>query len=238
MIVLLICLPPPTPVRDKKQTDEDFDKEMQKYNQKLQEMEEKITTGKLRRGYILTGYNSDRMVAVRSFKKEAKNPPVRDRIEILKKQDKRNKEISEEKTVLDVRSYVSRIPFEELVKGKITCYEEDLLYHALFMDLNTEQQKVIVPGDYSYLSYENSWNAVKKFGKDERAYVLRKTLLNKVAGHLSLSFNAKLFFDWLEEYEPGKLAKIQKPHDATYQKREKKIDEQVKQIEETVSENK
>lgn len=189
--------------------------------------EDKERARSFKKGYHAT---LDREIYICPKSSDGKSPEST-AIKELKDKDKRNKEISEEKTLTDVREYIKGIPVKELSAGEITDHERTCMLYFLIKELERDQQKELVKFDGWHIPDATAWTLAASCLPDEQAYIYRCTILNEIGNRTRKDDQTAIFLHWVDERTPGKVAQIEQSHQETYLKRKEKIDAKIAEIE-------
>ena len=146
-------------------------------------------------------------------------------VEKLEKQDKRNKEIAQEKTVEDTKKQIVEIDMSERKFGQD---EDKMMYFFLLSSLRKEhftEFGIEDKGSYYYLTGEDKMRIIENLTAKQKAIIRRDFLLANFKDAYGDNTVASLLLAFAQKHMPEQLADIKNGHNEVYEKRHLRIEE-------------
>lgn len=146
-------------------------------------------------------------------------------VEKLEKQDKRNKEIAQEKTVEDTKKQILEVDMSERKFGQD---EDKMVYFFLLSSLRREhftEVGIEDKGSYYYLTGEDKMRIIENLTAEQKAVIRRDYLIANFKDAHGNNAVATLLLDFAEKHMPEELANIQNGYNEIYEKRHQRIEE-------------
>ncbi len=153
-------------------------------------------------------------------------------LEKLRQKDRRNSEIAEEKTCSQVRAEIKNMEKPVFSGGEISDFERELVLYVLLKALPKEQWSYLHEDEESYfLDDEAAWAVIKNATPEQKAYIVRCIILNKVGNHTRRDAQMELFFQWVNTIDPQIVPAAELQFQEEYLKRHEKIAARIAEIE-------
>jgi ParB family chromosome partitioning protein len=226
---------PQKPLADDFDSTEEYNEAVQEYEadvidykDSIESIEKMEAEGKIQRLVDVT--NTTPTICYRVIPDED-HEPQEDPVVKMKAKDLRNKEISIEKTVAEVKQFTSEKSFPDT---DFTEREEVLLYFVLFSSLRRRE--------FNKFGLKDPWGVTdeQKIKLAEKLTVKQKTTLKReyISSHLSGATGAGKLAELLIEFSmmhfPDDVSGIKQQHDDVYEKRHKSLTERIKAAEQPV----
>ena len=146
-------------------------------------------------------------------------------MEKLDKQDKRNKEIAQEKTVEDTKKQIVEVDMSERKFGQD---EDKMVYFFLLSSLRKEhftEFGMEDKGTYYYLTGEDKIRIIENLTAKQKAIIRRDFLLANFKDAYGNNAVASLLLAFAQKHMPEELANIQNGYNEIYEKRHQRIEE-------------
>lgn len=146
-------------------------------------------------------------------------------VEKLEKQDKRNKEIAQEKTVEDTKKQIVEVDMSERKFGQD---EDKMMYFFLLSSLRKEhftEFGIEDKGTYYYLTGEDKMRIIENLTAKQKAIIRRDFLLANFKDAYGNNAVASLLLAFAQKHMPEQLADIKNGHNEVYEKRHLRIEE-------------
>lgn len=165
------------------------------------------------------------------FKKQTDKQDTTDKIFELKEKDKRNQELVVENTVKDLKGEMEKIEFKEI----LTETEKKLFYYYILESLKTKYFSVFGFADKYYLSSEDRLKIVDNLDEIKESLIIQCFLFEKMKSvSPALPELNKIeidnFLQFATLHLPDQTKSIQKKYRDVYEKRKKRIKEQIKSL--------
>ncbi len=153
-------------------------------------------------------------------------------LEKLRQKDRRNAEIAEEKTCEQVRTEIKEMDRAVLSGGGISDFERELVLYVLLKALPKEQWIYLHDDEESYFLNDGAaWSVIKNATPEQKAYIVRCSILNKVGDHTRKDAQMELFFQWVNTIDPQIVPAAELRFQEEYLKRHEKIWARIAEIE-------
>lgn len=144
-------------------------------------------------------------------------------MEKLEKQDARNKEIAEEKSIDDTKKKILEVNMSDT---KFSADEERMVYYFLLSSLRKEHYSELgIDSTNHYLSEELKMKIVSNLNARTKAIIRRDYLLEKFKDTRRGTTVATMFHDFAKKHMAEELAEIENIHNEVYDKRHRRIEE-------------
>lgn len=154
------------------------------------------------------------------------------KLEKLRQKDRRNAEIAEEKTCSQVRAEIKNMDKSVLSDGEISELERELVLYVLLKTLPKEQWTYLRKDEKKYyLDDETAWDVIKNATPEQKAYIVRCNILNKVGDHTRKDAQMELFFQWVSTIDPQIVPAAELQFQEEYLKRHENITARIAEIE-------
>ena len=148
-------------------------------------------------------------------------------IEKLEKQDKRNKEIAQEKTVEDTKKQILEV---NMTETKFGADEDRMIYFFMLPFLRRvhfEAMGIEAKDTYYYLNDEDKMNIIANLTAKQKAIIRRDFLISNFKNASGSNATASLLLDFAKKHMTDQLADIQNGHNEVYEKRHLRIEEKI-----------
>ena len=159
---------------------------------------------------------------------ETKEDPIAKLID----KDKRNKEISIEKTVADVKAYISDKSFPDSI---FSDREEMLLYFVMFSTLRRSEYRKFGLQDPWLISDEKKIKLAEKLTVQQKTTLKRDYISSYLSGANGAGKLSELLMEFASLHFPDAVGAIKKQHDDVYEKRHKSLSERIQAAEKTIN---
>lgn len=165
------------------------------------------------------------------FKKQTDKQDTTDKIIELEEKDMRNQELAIENTVKDLKGEMEKIEFKEI----LTETEKKLFYYYILESLKTKYFSVFGFADKYYLSSEDRLKIVDNLDEIKESLIIQCFLFEKmksVSPALPESNKIEIdnFLQFATLHLPDQTKSIHKKYREVYEKRKKRIEEQIKSL--------
>ena len=144
-------------------------------------------------------------------------------MEKLEKQDARNKEIAEEKSIDDTKKKILEV---NMCDTKFSADEERMVYYFLLSSLRREHYSELgIDNTDYYLTEELKLKIVSNLNARTKAIIRRDYLLDKFRDTKRGTAVATMFHDFAKKHMADELAEIENTHNEVYDKRHQRIEE-------------
>lgn len=230
------CPTPPTvPQAEYFDTDEEYQQAKDEYEEKLieyqvesAELYQKYENGEIKmfakigtRGVSL-GYVHNSSTNITEG--QAETPLIK-----LTKQDERNKEIENEKTIAETKSLIQEI---DLTSSEFTALEERITYFAMLKQLRSEHFELmgIEQGGKYYLSDKERLQIAMNLTETQKTIIRRDFIFNTFKDAYRDDVTAELLLAFAEQHASDRLVEIKSKHNEVYEKRHQRITEKIDAI--------
>ncbi len=229
---------PESPQREEDETDEeyaeavqDYQEEMQEYNDKCAGLLAKVETGEISlaimvgRNDVTLGYKA---VPVEQREDGSAFTAI---IADLKAKDVRNKEIAVEHTIADTKEQIKKV---DITEAKFSNEEDKMIYFFLLSSLRREHYEAVGLTDrdpYKALDDTEKMAIIAKLNAKTKAIIRRDFLIDNFQGAYRTNAISGLMFAFAKKHMPDEFAAIESQHYEIYEKRHKKLEERIAQLE-------
>ncbi len=218
---------PTPPVAEDFETDEEYQEELAEFIEDTTKLTEQYQNGEIKM-YALIGTRGVTLSyrdisSASSSTSVAETPLVK-----LQNQDKRNKEITIEKSIADTKELVKGL---DVTQGEFSALEEQITYFAMAKALRRENFGKVGIEDKYYLTDEDRWTLVYNLTDEKRTIIKRDFILSTLSDAQRGNYTAVMLFGYAEQHAEEQVKEIQATHDAVYEKRHERILEKITAIE-------
>ena len=229
---------PYAPQREEDDTDEeyadmvqDYQEEMQEYYTERAELLSKSEAGEITL-YIWVGRNDVTLgyKAVPVEQREDGNAPAV-KIAELEAKDVRNKEIAVEKTIADTKERIKKV---DITEAKFSNEEDKMIYFFLLSSLRREHYEAVGLTDrdpYKALNDTEKMAIIAKLNAKTKAIIRRDFLIANFQGAYRTNAISGLLFAFAKKHMPDEFAAIESQYNEIYEKRHKRLEERIAQLE-------
>lgn len=165
----------------------------------------------------------DKSITLKYQKLTKQFDPIQDKLRQLTQKDKRNKEISVENTIADVKKELGETDFGQ---NDFSTFEEELLYFCMLSTIRKEDfQKLGINSDNYSLTDEQKMSIIKNLTEETKALIRRTYIMDGLKDSFGTSVKSDLLVEFAKQHIPEKLTEIKSKHLSTYEKRNQKIEE-------------
>lgn len=165
----------------------------------------------------------DKNITLKYQKLKEQYDPIKDKLEQLTEKDNRNKEISVENTIADVKQELKKT---DLTQNDFSVFEEELLYFCMLSAIKKEDfPKLGIESDHYSLTDEQKISIIKNLTEESKALIRRSYIMDGLKDSFGTSVKSDLLVEFAKQHIPEKLVEIQNKHLSTYEKRNQKIEE-------------
>lgn len=208
----------------------EYEKELSEYKEECEDVNRRSEAGEITL-YVTIGHNDISLcyvenAQVQAVAGEAKETVVSP-IEKLEKQDKRNKEIAQEKTVEDTKKQILEV---DMTETKFGADEDKMIYFFMLPFLRREHFEAMgieAKETYYYLNDEDKMNIIANLTAKQKAIIRRDFLISNFKNASGSNATASLLLDFAKKHMPDQLADIQNGHNEVYEKRHLRIEEKI-----------
>lgn len=208
----------------------EYEKELSEYKEECEDVNRRSEAGEITL-YVTIGHNDISLcyvenAEVQAVAREAKDAVVSP-IEKLEKQDKRNKEIAQEKTVEDTKKQILEV---DMTETKFGADEDRMIYFFMLPFLRREHFEAMgieTKETYYYLKDEDKMNIIANLTAKQKAIIRRDFLISNFKNASGSNATASLLLDFAKKHMPDQLADIQNGHNEVYEKRHLRIEEKI-----------
>lgn len=217
---------PVKPSREDYDNTDDFNADMHEfyneygdYESAVKDLNSLFEQGRLKM-YACLG---DKSITLKYQKLTKKFDPIQDKLKQLAEKDNRNKEISVENTIADIKQ---ELKDTDLTKNDFSAFEEELLYFCMLSTVKKEDfDKLGIESDRYSLTDEQKMSIIKNLTEETKALIRRCYMMDGLKDCFGTSVKSDLLVEFAKQHIPEKLSEIQNKHTSTYEKRSKKIEE-------------
>ena len=206
----------------------EYEKELSEYKEECEDVNRRSEAGEITL-YVTIGYNDISLCYVENVKMQAvageTKETVVSSIEKLEKQDKRNKEIAQEKTVEDTKKQILEV---DMTETKFGADEDRMIYFFMLPFLRREHfvaMGVETEETYYYLKDEDKMNIIANLTAKQKAIIRRDFLISNFKNAAGSNATANLLLKFAEKHMPEELATIKNGYNEVYEKRHQRIEE-------------
>ena len=230
---------PEAPQREEDDTDEeyaeivqDYQEEMQEYKEDCDELRAKYDEGKItlyiviRQDDVTLGY----MEVPEEENVDGHAPAVKI-IADLKAKDVRNKEIAVEKTIADTKEQIKKV---DITEAKFSNEEDKMIYFFLLSSLRREHYEAVGLTEreaYAPLTDKDKMAIIAKLNAKTKAIIRRDFLIDNFQGAYRTNAISGLLFAFAKKHMPDEFAAIESQYNEIYEKRHKRLEERIAQLE-------
>lgn len=208
----------------------EYEKELSEYKEECEDVNRRSEAGEITL-YVTIGYNDISLCYVENAEMQAVAGEAKDAvvspIEKLEKQDKRNREIAQEKTVEDTKKQILEI---DMTETKFGADEDRMIYFFMLPFLRREHFEAMgieTKETYYYLKDEDKMNIIANLTAKQKAIIRRDFLISNFKNASGSNATASLLLDFAKKHMPDQLADIQNEHNEVYEKRHIRIEEKI-----------
>lgn len=208
----------------------EYEKELSEYKEECEDVNRRSEAGEITL-YVKIGYNDISLCYVENAEIQAVAGEAKDAvvspIEKLEKQDKRNKEIAQEKTVEDTKKQILEV---DMTETKFGADEDRMIYFFMLPFLRREHFEAMgieTKETYYYLKDEDKMNIIANLTAKQKAIIRRDFLISNFKNASGSNATASLLLDFAKKHMPDQLADIQNGHNEVYEKRHLRIEEKI-----------
>lgn len=197
----------------------EFYNEYGDYETAVKELNSLFEQGRLKM-YVCLG---DKSITLKYQKLTEKFDPIQDKMKQLEEKDNRNKEISVENTIAEIKQELKET---DLTQNDFSVFEEELLYFCMLSTIKKEDfPKLGIESDRYSLTDEQKMSIIKNLTEETKAFIRRIYMMDGLKDCLGTSVKSDLLVEFAKQHIPEKLSEIQNKHRSTYEKRSQKIEE-------------
>ena len=208
----------------------EYEKELSEYKEECEDVNRRSEAGEITL-YVTIGHNDISLCYVENAEVQAVAGEAKDAvvspIEKLEKQDKRNKEIAQEKTVEDTKKQILEV---DMTETKFGADEDRMIYFFMLPFLRREHFEAMgieTKETYYYLKDEDKMNIIANLNAKQKAIIRRDFLISNFKNASGSNATASLLLDFAKKHMPDQLADIQNGHNEVYEKRHLRIEEKI-----------
>ena len=208
----------------------EYEKELSEYKEECEDVNRRSEAGEITL-YVTIGHNDISLCYVENAEVQAVAGEAKDTvvspIEKLEKQDKRNKEIAQEKTVEDTKKQILEV---DMTETKFCTDEDRMIYFFMLPFLRREHFEAMgieAKETYYYLKDEDKMNIIANLTAKQKAIIRRDFLISNFKNASGSNATASLLLDFAKKHMPDQLADIQNGHNEVYEKRHLRIEEKI-----------
>lgn len=208
----------------------EYEKELSEYKEECEDVNHRSEAGEITL-YVTIGHNDISLCYVENAEVQAVAGEAKDAvvspIEKLEKQDKRNKEIAQEKTVEDTKKQILEV---DMTETKFGADEDRMIYFFMLPFLRREHFEAMgieTKETYYYLKDEDKMNIIANLTAKQKAIIRRDFLISNFKNASGSNATASLLLDFAKKHMPDQLADIQNGHNEVYEKRHLRIEEKI-----------
>ena len=208
----------------------EYEKELSEYKEECEDVNRRSEAGEITL-YVTIGHNDISLCYVENTQIQAVTGEAKETvvspIEKLKKQDKRNKEIAQEKTVEDTKKQILEV---DMTETKFGTDEDRMIYFFMLPFLRREHFEAMgieAKETYYYLKDEDKMNIIANLTTKQKAIIRRDFLISNFKNASGSNATASLLLDFAKKHMPDQLADIQNGHNEVYEKRHLRIEEKI-----------
>lgn len=161
----------------------EYEKELSEYKEECEDVNRRSEAGEITL-YVTIGYNDISLCYVENAEMQAVAGEAKDAvvspIEKLEKQDKRNREIAQEKTVEDTKKQILEI---DMTETKFGADEDRMIYFFMLPFLRREHFEAMgieTKETYYYLKDEDKMNIIANLTAKQKAIIRRDFLISSI----------------------------------------------------------
>lgn len=208
----------------------EYEKELSEYKEECEDVNRRSEAGEITL-YVTIGHNDISLCYVENAEIQAMAGEAKDAvvspIEKLEKQDKRNKEIAQEKTVEDTKKQILEV---DMTETKFGADEDRMIYFFMLPFLRREHFEAMgieAKETYYYLNDEDKMKIIANLTAKQKAIIRRDFLISNFKNASGSNATASLLLDFTKKHMPDQLADIQNGHNEVYEKRHLRIEEKI-----------
>lgn len=208
----------------------EYEKELSEYKEECDDVNRRSEAGEITL-YVTIGHNDISLCYIENTEVQAVAGEAKDAvvspIEKLEKQDKRNKEIAQEKTVEDTKKQILEV---DMTETKFGADEDRMIYFFMLPFLRREHFEAMgieTKETYYYLKDEDKMNIIANLTAKQKAIIRRDFLISNFKNASGSNATASLLLDFAKKHMPDQLAGIQNGHNEVYEKRHLRIEEKI-----------
>lgn len=208
----------------------EYEKELSEYKEECEDVNRRSEAGEITL-YVTIGHNDISLCYVENAEIETVAGEAKDAIvspiEKLEKQDKRNKEIAQEKTVKDTKKQILEV---DMTETKFGADEDRMIYFFMLPLLRREHFEAMgieTKETYYHLKDEDKMNIIANLTAKQKAIIRRDFLISNFKNASGSNATASLLLDFAKKHMPDQLTDIQNGHNEVYKKRHLRIEEKI-----------
>lgn len=208
----------------------EYEKELSEYKEECEDVNRRSEAGEITL-YVTIGHNDISLCYVENAQVQAVTGEAKETvvspIEKLEKQDKRNKEIAQEKTVEDTKKQILEV---DMTETKFGTDEDRMIYFFMLPFLRREHFEAMgieAKETYYHLKDEDKMNIIANLTAKQKAIIRRDFLISNFKNASGSNATASLLLDFAKKHMPDQLADIQNGHNEVYEKRHLRIEEKI-----------
>ena len=201
-----------------------FEQKNEEYTRKVEELNRKKEEGRIKT-YVKVGQTEPELCYVEINKKET--APVT--IETLQERDKRFKQLSVEKIVVDTKKVVRENDYPE---SPFTQYEDGMMYFIMLTKLQRKHYPLCGIKDQPIRLDEKQRMKIVAKLTDAQKTVIKRDFINYFLCEDAYGDNSasKLLRDFANMHFPDQYGLAKATHEEEYQKRHERLDERIKEM--------
>lgn len=219
---------------EKKETLKEYENEVQEYNDFMEDLKEKEKEGTLTRYALIRDKKVEFQYQIHEVKDEKEE--LQKQLKTLNDKDKRNKELKVINSIKDTKMFVEQNNIS--ITKPLSENENKYLYFFLLDSIDSKhlQNFNIEKG---YLNDKQKIIILEQGLTEEQKIIIKRDfLLKKFNSAFGGSTISTLYMEFIKEHYPNDVDKIEKKYTEVYNKRFKKIKEQMTSIEKQLKKSK
>lgn len=219
---------------EKEETLKEYENEVQEYNDFMEDLKKKEKEGTLTRYALIRDKKVEFQYQIHEVKDEKEE--LQKQLKTLNDKDKRNKELKVINSIKDTKMFVEQNNIS--ITKPLSENENKYLYFFLLDSLDSKhlQNFNIEKG---YLNDKQKIIILEQGLTEEQKIIIKRDfLLKKFNSAFGGSTISTLYMEFIKEHYPNDVDKIEKKYTEVYNKRFKKIKEQMTAIEKLMKKNK
>ena len=225
--VVECCRECPTPPNAEEfETDEEYQDELAEFMQETTEITEKYQKGEVKMYALISTRGVT--LSYRSASSGTTSTAPETPLAKLQNQDKRNKEITIEKTIADTKELVKGL---DITQGDFSILEEQAMFFTMAKQLRRENfTKVGIDSERYYLTDCDRWHLVQSLTEEQKTIIKRDFIINTFSEAQRGNYTAVMLNQYTEQHAEEQVKEIRATHDAVYEKRHERIMEKITAI--------
>ncbi|MFI3306523.1 MAG: ParB/RepB/Spo0J family partition protein [Rikenellaceae bacterium] len=217
---------PTPPLAEECESAEEYQDELLQYTAASDEISEKYHRGEVTMYALI----SSRGVSL-SYRpnNDSTNGTPETPIVKLQSQDKRNLEISQEKSIADIKDMVKKL---DVTQGEMTLFEDQIIYFSMSKSLRREHFGAVgVDPEKLYLTDEDRWHIAYNLTEERKTIIKRDFIIDTLSDAQRGNYTAVMLLGYAEQHAEEQMKEIQATHNEVYEKRHTRIEEKIAAIE-------